>query len=120
MTQIEQIKSEIKRLKENKWMERKDVALDWLLSFIESLEKERPEIKPNDYIIKTKEDEFVIVYAVNDYYSKPKEFCEHGFYGRRWKPSEVEVVEYPRYEHGNYTRYRTSKYLNADIKIGKE
>lgn len=35
------------------------------------------------YIIKTKDDEYVKVYAVLDFYSEPKEFSEFIFTGRR-------------------------------------
>lgn len=69
-----------------------------------------------DYIIKTNDGEFVRVYSVTDFYGDIDEFCEHGFNGRRWKAHEVELVEYPT-KHG---RYRTYKYVNADIKIKKE
>lgn len=65
-------------------------------------------MNPNDYIIKTKDGEFVIVYAVKNFYSYPVEFCEHGFEGRCWKPSEVELVEYPT----KYGRWRTYKYIH--------
>lgn len=69
-----------------------------------------------DYIIKTNEGEFVRVYSVTDFYFEPKEFCEHGFNGRRWKACDVEAVEYPT-KHGPC---RTYKYINAEIKIKKE
>lgn len=69
-----------------------------------------------DYIIKTKDDEFVRVYSVPDFYGDPEEFCEHGFNGRRWKSNEVELVEYPT-KHGPMRAY---KYIGTDIKIKKE
>jgi hypothetical protein len=69
-----------------------------------------------DYIIKTNDGEFVRAYSVSNFYGDIEEFCEHGFNGRRWKSHEVELVEYPT-KHG---RYRTYKYVNADIKIKKE
>ena len=73
-------------------------------------------MEPFDYIIKTKEGEFVKVYAVNDFYSEPKEFCEHGFNGRRWKPEEVDIVVYPT----KYGHMRSYKYLDVDIENARK
>lgn len=89
-----------------------------LLDFITSLQQEQPEVdlKPLDYIIKTNENEFVKVYAVNNFYSEPEEFCEHGFNGRRWKPGEVDVVVYPT----KYGHRRSYKYLGVDINNAKK
>lgn len=69
------------------------------------------------YIIKTKEGEYVKVYAVMDFYSEPKEFSEFGFDGRRWKPCEVEVVEYPIWVGNVLCQRRSYKYLHEKIEI---
>lgn len=68
-------------------------------------------MEPFDYIIKTKEGEFVKVYAINNFYSEPEEFCEHGFNGRRWKPGEVDIVVYPT----KHSHRRSYKYLGVNI-----
>ena len=68
------------------------------------------------YIIKTKDGEFVKTYATHNFYMEPEEFWECGFDWRRWKPEEVEVVEYPT-KHGQKRSY---KYVGVDIKIKKE
>ena len=69
------------------------------------------------YIIKTNDGEYVKVYAVYGFHSEPKEFSEFGFNGRRWKPSEVEVVEYPEWNGHVYARHRMYKYLHEKIDI---
>ena len=66
------------------------------------------------YIIKTKDDEYVKVYAVLDFYSEPKEFSEFTFTGKRWYAHEVEVVEYP---DGHGHQVRMPKYLNVKITL---
>lgn len=68
------------------------------------------------YIIKTKDGEFVKTYATHNFYMEPEEFWECGFDWRRWKPEEVEVVEYPT-KHGQKRSY---KYVGVDVKIKKE
>lgn len=89
-------------------------TLQEIQELIKSFQQEQLEmnLKPFDYIIKTEEGEFVKVYAVNNFYSEPEEFCEHGFNGRRWKPEKVDVVIYPT-KHGHRRSY---KYLHVNIK----
>lgn len=67
------------------------------------------------YIIKTKDGEFVKVYAIMDSvsYSTPIEFSEFRSNGRRWKPSDVEIVEYPT----RYGQCRTYNYIGKNINI---
>lgn len=69
------------------------------------------------YIIKTKDGEFVKVYATMDSvtYSIPMEFSEYVSNGRRWKPSEVEIVEYPT----RYGQCRTYDYIGENITLKK-
>ena len=70
------------------------------------------------YIIKTKDNEFVKVYAILDFHSKPKEFSEYGLYNtRRWKPEEIDIVEYPVWHKNILTHHRMYKYLNEKIII---
>lgn len=70
------------------------------------------------YIIKTKDNEFVKVYATMDSvsYSIPVEFSEFHSNGRRWKPSDVEIVEYPT----RYGQCRTYNYIGKSINIMKQ
>ena len=76
------------------------------------------------YIIKTKEGEYVKVYAINDIFQgpnglvEPKEFSEYGLGDcRRWKSSEVDIVEYPIWECGMLMRRRTYKYIYEKIDL---
>ena len=67
------------------------------------------------YIIKTKDNEFVKVYDTMDSvsYSIPVEFSEFRSNGRRWKPKDVEIVEYPT----KYGQCRTYNYIGKLINI---